>query len=194
MATHGFRWGRFSRRPVRYTTARLRSLLQAKRSPWQRNRSRARCAADLRSPRSIHIEDRCRRGATRTRQSIGLVQSHARRSKPKTGMQSHRLFCDPAPRPRARPCRRRDFTEPTLRRPLMRGLLSRHAGQSAHTQCGPVDQYRRCREGRWHKELPRRGHGPGPRPTSEGNDVVYGWLGDLDSNQGCPGQSREFYR
>jgi hypothetical protein len=20
------------------------------------------------------------------------------------------------------------------------------------------------------------------------------WLGDLDSNQGCPGQSREFYR
>ncbi len=21
-----------------------------------------------------------------------------------------------------------------------------------------------------------------------------GWLGDLDSNQGCPGQSREFYR
>ncbi len=28
--------------------------------------------------------------------------------------------------------------------------------------------------------------------------VVYlsnwSWLGDLDSNQGCPGQSREFYR
>ena len=21
-----------------------------------------------------------------------------------------------------------------------------------------------------------------------------GWLGDLDSNQGCPGQSRKFYR
>jgi hypothetical protein len=23
---------------------------------------------------------------------------------------------------------------------------------------------------------------------------ILGWLGDLDSNQGCPGQSREFYR
>ncbi len=27
------------------------------------------------------------------------------------------------------------------------------------------------------------------------NSVKSGiWLGDLDSNQGCPGQSREFYR
>lgn len=25
-------------------------------------------------------------------------------------------------------------------------------------------------------------------------DRMRGWLGDLDSNQGCPGQSREFYR
>ena len=24
--------------------------------------------------------------------------------------------------------------------------------------------------------------------------ISMGWLGDLDSNQGCPGQSREFYR
>jgi hypothetical protein len=25
-------------------------------------------------------------------------------------------------------------------------------------------------------------------------EEVLTWLGDLDSNQGCPGQSREFYR
>jgi hypothetical protein len=24
--------------------------------------------------------------------------------------------------------------------------------------------------------------------------ISMSWLGDLDSNQGCPGQSREFYR
>ena len=24
--------------------------------------------------------------------------------------------------------------------------------------------------------------------------ITLTWLGDLDSNQGCPGQSREFYR
>ena len=24
--------------------------------------------------------------------------------------------------------------------------------------------------------------------------IAASWLGDLDSNQGCPGQSREFYR
>ena len=24
--------------------------------------------------------------------------------------------------------------------------------------------------------------------------IIARWLGDLDSNQGCPGQSREFYR
>jgi len=32
-------------------------------------------------------------------------------------------------------------------------------------------------------------------PTSRGwMDFGYEWLGDLDSNQDCPSQSREFYR
>ncbi len=28
----------------------------------------------------------------------------------------------------------------------------------------------------------------------KGIPLSQSWLGDLDSNQGCPGQSREFYR
>ncbi len=39
------------------------------------------------------------------------------------------------------------------------------------------------------------GAGSKPNPFHEvWTDRLRGWLGDLDSNQGCPGQSREFYR
>ncbi|MEA2788801.1 MAG: hypothetical protein QOG73_1207, partial [Acetobacteraceae bacterium] len=30
--------------------------------------------------------------------------------------------------------------------------------------------------------------------SHEYKETAMTWLGDLDSNQGCPGQSREFYR
>jgi hypothetical protein len=32
------------------------------------------------------------------------------------------------------------------------------------------------------------------RTSHEYKETAMKWLGDLDSNQGCPGQSREFYR
>ena len=35
---------------------------------------------------------------------------------------------------------------------------------------------------------------PGSFNARTGHEKTVGWLGDLDSNQGCPGQSREFYR
>jgi hypothetical protein len=33
-----------------------------------------------------------------------------------------------------------------------------------------------------------------PTLPDDGQETMEEWLGDLDSNQGCPGQSREFYR
>lgn len=36
--------------------------------------------------------------------------------------------------------------------------------------------------------------GGGPTRAMRSAENCNGWLGDLDSNQGCPGQSREFYR
>ena len=47
--------------------------------------------------------------------------------------------------------------------------------------------------------MARRHDTPQTPPATGGTDGRGGvgsaeWLGDLDSNQGCPGQSREFYR